>query len=299
MIADDLQVLLELHRVSRLSDVARRLDLDETTVSRRVSRLEKDLGVRLVDREREGWRLNDAGQRLIPYAETVETARVEAEAAVASRQGEISGTVRVVAPDGFGAYVLIPGMAALRHRFPRIDLEVVTATTHSAAMQRDFDLAVSLERPEPRAATVRHLANYQLKLYASPGYLDARGTPAELADLLHGHSLIWYVDSALDVQPLRMVLGVHLPQMKATIQTNNISGQLMAARSGLGIAPLPTYMGDDDDQLVCVLPDRVAVNRTYWILIPDTTARLRRTRAVVAAIYDMVAAHPEAFFSES
>ena len=70
MIVDDLLVLLELSRVGRLTDVARRLAMDETTVSRRIARLEKTLGVRLVDRERDGWRLSEAGRRLLPYADT-------------------------------------------------------------------------------------------------------------------------------------------------------------------------------------------------------------------------------------
>ncbi len=298
MIVDDLLVLLELSRVGRLTDVARRLAMDETTVSRRIARLEKTLGVRLVDRERDGWRLSEAGRRLLPYADTVESARAGAMDELSSHLGEISGTVRIVSPDGFGAYVLMPGLANLRRRYPHLDLEVLTATTHEAALQRDFDLAVSLERPEVRAATVRRLANYQLKLYASPSYLEKYGCPTELSQLRDGHSLIWYVDSVLDVEPLRMMFGVYLPRMKANIQTNNITGHLMAARSGLGIAPLPTFIGDPDEELVCVLPEQLAVRRTYWLIVPDTTARLRRTRVVVAALNDMIAARSEAFFGE-
>lgn len=295
MVIDDLLVFLELARVGRLNDVARRLAVDETTVSRRLARLEKTLAVRLMDRERNGWRLTEAGRRLLPYADLVESARAGALDELSSRRGEISGTVRIVSPDGFGAFMLIPGLVSLRRRHPHLDLEIVTATTHEAALQRDFDLAVSLERPVVRAAKVGRLADYRLKLYASPDYLTHFGSPTDLSELRDEHTLIWYVDSVLDVEPLRMMLGVHVPRMKADIQTNNITGHLMAARSGLGIAPLPTYIGDFDDSLVCVLPDQLSVQRTYWLVVPDTTARLRRTLAVVAALNDIVAAHPEAF----
>ena len=72
----------------------------------------------------------------------------------------------------------------------------------------------------------------------------------------------------------------------------------MYKRQGLGIAPLPTFIGDPDEELVCVLPEQLAVRRTYWLIVPDTTARLRRTRVVVAALNDMIAARSEAFFGE-
>ncbi|WP_280422851.1 LysR substrate-binding domain-containing protein [Nocardia carnea] len=85
------------------------------------------------------------------------------------------------------------------------------------------------------------------------------------------------------------VLGALPHTQKVSIQTNNITGHSLAARSGLGIAPLPTYIGEADDTLRTVLPDQFSVRRTYWLVMPRDLERSARVivierflRAIVA-----------------
>lgn len=292
MITDDLRIVLELSRTGRLAAAAQRLQLDETTVSRRLVRLERALGTRLVDRERGDWRLTIAGRQLLPHAETIETARVAALDELTRSGQTLSGTVRILAPDGFGAFVLIPGLAPLREEHRDLALEISTSTTHGATTARDFDLAISLERAEARAVRVAPLADYRLRLYASREYIRRCGEPMTVREVINEHTLIWYIDSMLDVQPLRL-LDVILPGARALIQCNNITGHLTAARNGLGIAPLPTYIGDHDTELVRVLPDAFEARRTYWIIVPESNLRLRRVDAVLARLHELVAHHPD------
>lgn len=292
MIIDDLRIVLEFSRSGHLRDVARNLQLDETTVSRRLTRLEQDLGVRLLDRERQGWRLTDAGERVLRHAEAVESTRIAAMNEFVLPGAALSGTVRILAPDGFGAYVLIPGLRGLREQHPELSLEVSTSTTHDAPGARDFDLAISLEEISHPSLTVEPLADYHLRLYASHEYLVREGTPESIPALSSGHSLIWYIDSMLDVEPLRLV-DTLLPGARAMVQCNNITGQLLAAKSGLGIAPLPTYIGDQDPELVCVLPSEFSARRRYWLVVPENGVRLHRVQAAVASIRGIVAGHPE------
>lgn len=76
--SDNLRFLLELSRTGRISDTSKRLGVDQTTVSRRISRLEKDMGARLFDRGVSGWQLTEAGRRLVPYAESIESTLLSA-----------------------------------------------------------------------------------------------------------------------------------------------------------------------------------------------------------------------------
>lgn len=289
--AENLRYLLEVARTGRLRDAAARLQVDETTVSRRISRLEQELGVRMFDRTPQGWRVTESGRLVLPHAEAVESSVSRALEAVVSPVGSLSGAARILAPDGFGGNVLMPGLRPLVEAHPALELEVITATSHDLITARDFDVAVTLERSAPRAASVSHLADYELRFYASHTYLEQHGQPATVEALRDEHALIWYVDALLDVLPLR-ILDELLPHARARVQTNNITGQLSAARAGLGVALLPTYIGAVDPALAPVLPDRLRIRRTYWMIVPRDLSEVRRVRELTVALRALVAAHP-------
>lgn len=291
MDAENLRYLLEVARTGRLRDAAARLQVDETTVSRRISRLEQELGVRMFDRTPQGWRITEPARLVLPHAEAVESSMARALEAVVSRAGDLSGTARLLAPDGFGANVLVPGLRPLLDAHPGLSVEVITATSHDLITARDFDVAVTLERPSPRAAAVQHLADYELRCYASRAYLERHGTPATVEELRRDHDLIWYVEALLDVAPLR-ILDELLPRAHARLQTNNITGQHSAARAGLGVALLPTYIGGADPELVGVLPEDLRIRRTYWLVVPRDLTELLRVRVITDAIRSLVAEHP-------
>ncbi|PRI10708.1 LysR family transcriptional regulator [Leucobacter massiliensis] len=285
-------VFLELARAGSLRGAASRLGLDETTVSRRLTRLEESLGVRLMDRGRERWRLTEAGRRLLPHAEAIDSEVVAATQEVVPGSGELSGALRVVTSDGFGAYVLMPQLQEFHERHPALRIEVSTSTTHAAATERDFDVAITLERPSSRFAEVRALTDYELKFYATQEYLDTHGTPGSAAELRRDHTLIWYVDALLDVEQLRL-LDIVVPHATAMIQTNNIAGHLEAARAGLGVALLPTYIGERAAELRPVLHDQLSARRRYWVAVPRATLLLARVTAFCSALDAIVSRHPQ------
>jgi DNA-binding transcriptional LysR family regulator len=288
---ENLRFLLEVARTGRLREAAARLRVDETTVSRRISRLEQELGVRMFDRTPQGWRITEPGRLVIPHAEAIESSVSRAMEAVVSRPGDLSGTARILAPDAFGANVLVPGLRPMLDAHPALSLEIITATSHDLITARDFDVAVTLERPSPRSAAVQHLTDYELRCFASRDYLDRHGMPTSIDELRRDHDLIWYVDAMLDVQPLR-ILEELLPRASARLQTNNITGQHSAARAGLGVALLPAYIGATDPELVDVLPDELRISRTYWLVVPRDLSELLRVRAITEAIHSLVGQHP-------
>lgn len=287
-------VFLEVVRAGTLKGAAARLDLDETTVSRRLTKLEDSFGTRLFDRGRGGWSLTEAGRRLVPAAESIDSQFMTAVEDISSKRGELAGSLRVVAADGFGAYVLLPHLKAFHDQHPALRLEVSTSTSHTAVLERDFDVAITLERPSSQSADVQHLTDYELRCYASRDYLRGHGTPSTLEQLRAHHTLIWYIDALLDVEPLRMLDAV-IPNAKAMIQTNNISGHFTAVRAGLGIALLPTYIGEAEPELCPVLPDEISVRRSYWVTVPRSTRLLARVTAFRSALDTIAAEHPHLF----
>ncbi|OZC90315.1 LysR family transcriptional regulator [Rhodococcus sp. 06-156-3C] len=285
--ADHLLYFLEVSRHGRLNEAAKALGVDHTTVGRRITSLEKSVGQRLFDRTPAGWRLTEAGRRLVGYAESVESTLIAAFEDQTSSVGSLSGSVRIAAPDGFGAFVLTPNLTTLRRKHPDLDVELVTATEHNTLNTREFDVAITLEQPSPRFVVYRKLATYSLYLYATEEYLQSHPR-ISTSDDLREHTLIWYVGALLDVAPLR-ILDSFLTDGRAQIQTNNITGHWLAARSGLGIAPLPSYIGEPDDTLVRVAGEQFSIDRTYWVAVPRELAGLARVKAVDELLRAVVA----------
>ncbi|BCW45445.1 LysR family transcriptional regulator [Arthrobacter sp. StoSoilB5] len=288
--ADDLRFFLETARTGKLVAAARGLGVDHTTVGRRISHLERSAGSRLFVRSAGGWKLTDAGERLAVHAEAVESSLLAAAEELGSGPGRISGTVRIATPDGFGAFVLSPGLGALRNRHPDLAVEIVTATRLNLLATKEFDVGISLAKPTIRGVDATELAAYPLGFYAAPAYLEGNPVISSVDDLKE-HAVIGYVDSLLDIPDLRF-LDAALPGVRPVIQTNNLTGQWMSAVAGLGVAVLPMFVGEPDRRLVRILADTVSIRRKYWLAIPRELQRLARTRAVQDALVELASAHP-------
>lgn len=294
LIADDLQFFLEVARTGRLVTAARTLGVDHTTVGRRITHLERTLGTRLFNRKPTGWTMTDAGNTLVVHAKAAESAVLAAVEELSSSAGHLSGTVRFVTPSGFGVFVLLPELRTVREDYPALTVEVVTASGLNALASltdREFDVGVTLDKPLAHGLDAYPLAEYWLRMYATVEYLESHAQVESVRDLYH-HDLIGYVDAMLDIPALRMLDEVLPRRHHLHIQTNNISGQWMAAVAGLGIALLPQYIGEPDPRLVCVLGDSVCVTRRYWMVVPRELQRLARTRVAQAVLRASVNAHP-------
>lgn len=259
--ADDLRYLLAVARAGRMVTAAALLGVEHTTVRRRISRLETVLGVRLLDRSSDGWSLTPTGRAVVDRAAGVEDI-VQAVVAVADGGSDdrVRGTVRLLAPDAFGALVAAPALARLHAGHPELQVELVTATRPVTTRGSGFDLAVTIGSVRsPRLAT-EVLAPYTLGLYAAPEYLAARPPVRSLDDLAE-HRLVFYVDALLTVPELdvRALLGSAEVGFGAT----SPFAQLEATRAGGGLGLLHAFMADREPGLVRVLRDEVDVRLEF------------------------------------
>lgn len=285
--ADDLRVLLEVARRRRLTEAAKHLEVNHTTVSRHIARLEQAAGVRLFDRHTDGWTLTEAGEHLSVHAEAVEAALVAAAEELSASGHTVTGRVRVIAPDGLGTYVILPALGELLRQHPALVVEVVTANRHASLTPREFDVAITIERPQARAVDVHKLTDFTLAFYASPEYLETHA-PVTVANDLYGHRLIWYVDEALEHSTFNLLFEL-LPHAQPQIQTNYLAGHIEAAAAGLGIAFLPTFIGDGQSMLRRLHHIESPVERSYWVSIPRDLKRLPRVRLVAGYLSTVIA----------
>ncbi|MFE3499574.1 LysR family transcriptional regulator [Kitasatospora sp. NPDC059160] len=240
--ADDLRYLLAVARTGRLVAAADALGVDHTTVSRRITALERSLGVRLMERGTEGWALTDAGKAVSEGARAIEDALDQVVDAVSGQDApSLRGTVRVSAPDGFGTVFATPALARVRRRHPGLQAELITATRQLTLHPAGFDLALAIGRPPRSRLVTEHLTDYALGLYAADEYLARHGsprTPAELRD----HALVFYIESMLQVGDLD--IERHLPGVTPAFSSTNVFAQVEATRLGAGIGVLPAFLAE-------------------------------------------------------
>lgn len=238
--ADDLRYLVALANSGRLVAAATTLGVDHTTVSRRIKALEKVLRARLVERGADGWELTEAGRAVVEHARPIQHAVEQAAmAAGGARPDLLAGTIRVTAPDGFGVAFVVPALTEVRRQHPNLNIELITATRELRLYQSGFDLAIAVGKPLAAKVFTELLTEYTLELYASDSYLEAHGEPTS-ADELARHTLIFYVDSLLQIGDLD--LARYLPQVSAKFASTSIFAQVEATRQGAGIGLLPKYM---------------------------------------------------------
>lgn len=281
--ADDLLYLLEVARTGRLVDAARRLDVDHTTVSRRITALERTMGRRLVDRTTRGWHLTDDGEQLLRHAEVVESAvHSVSQLGLAARGSGLGGTVRIAAPDGIGSTIIPDAIVALRCAHPQLEIELTTATRRFDITSRDYDVAVTLERARSRQLVVRHLTDYLMGLYATPQYL-ATHPPVRSREDLADHTLVWYVESLLEVPELD-IFQTYVVPTRPVLRSSNVFAQLRFVATHGGIGFLPRFLVMDRNDLVPVLPDEVSALRTMWLVARRESLGLTRVTTTIDSL---------------
>lgn len=278
---DDVRIFLAVARAGQILGAARRLELNHATVSRRVAALEESLRAKLFRRLTTGSELTEAGLRFLGVAERIEADMIAARAEVAGEGEDVSGTVRIGAPDGFGVAFLAPRLAPLAGRHPGLSLQLVPVPRSFSLSRREADIAITVERPTEGRLVAAKLVDYSLGLYASRAYAEAHGLPAT-AEELRRHRLVGYVPD-LVISPGLDYGGEFLPGWSAPFQISSALGQTEAVRAGAGIGILHAFIARAHPDLVPV-PAAAPIRRAYWLVYHESMRPLRRVQAVAAFI---------------
>ncbi|KKW68902.1 LysR family transcriptional regulator [Lampropedia cohaerens] len=275
---DNLRFFLALARTGTLINAARMVQVDHTTVSRRIQALEKQMGVPLFAREASGHRLTEAGRYLLPQAEAMEEAFLSIASSSLVKDEGLSGLVRVGVPEGLGTRVLAAPLAKLAHEHPHLVVDLLALPRLLHLSRREADIVISLERPTRGSVVVTKLSDYVLRLYGSRDYLAAHAPIVRVEDL-KGHTFISYVDDLLFSKQLQFLESFFQPSVFG-LRSTSVLAQYEAVRAGAGLAILPAFLGEKDAQLVAVLPEQARFQRTFWMSMPSEIRHMARVQAV-------------------
>jgi DNA-binding transcriptional LysR family regulator len=288
----DLPLILALSRERTLAGAAERLDVDLSTVFRRLNTLEKRLRVRLFDRSARGYQLTAAGERAASAAERVETELLTLDRDISGRDQQLSGRLRITASETLSHAVLPRLLANFHAEHPRIELILTIDNRIMDLSRREADVALRVRRPTDPTLFGRRLTNLAWAFYApaeTTGSLRREGRSYNFAR----HTVIGWDE------PARIVasdwLAAHVPPERIGFRCNSLVNQLVAARVGLGIALLPCYLADRDAgvrRFSGVLPD---LTSELWIVTHQDLKNTARIRAFLASIGDAIIAERRSF----
>ncbi|WP_206956939.1 LysR family transcriptional regulator [Trinickia acidisoli] len=276
---DDLRYFLAVARTQTASAAAKRLDVDHTTVARRIRELEASLNTVLFEKSRSGgFALTSEGLRLLAYADTVETTIQSASEQITGGAHSLAGQVRVGSTEGFGSFFLAPQLTRFARAHPDISIDLLPVPHFVNLSKREADIAILLERPERGQFVSTKLGDYRLRLYGTPDYLREHPTIERLPDL-RSHAFLNYVTD-LVFSPELLYLERAVPGAKANFCSTSIVAQYHAALQGTALAILPCFMAASDPRLVAVRPDEVSVTRHFWLCCREDLRKLRRISAL-------------------
>jgi DNA-binding transcriptional LysR family regulator len=264
---DALRVFLAIARTGRVSAAARRLNVEHTTVSRRLGALEAELGVPLFYRTASGYVLTPHGHNVLSSAEAMEAAAIAVAGRAREQSAVIAGRVRLAVPPEFASHWLAPRLTAFRAMFPDVELEVLVGTRQRNLWRGEAELAVQSPRPQQRGLIATRIAQTTLSLYAARSMVGTRRLRVTNAESLRGLPLLTYISSLDMLQHASWFASLRAVSL-TSLTTNSTHALLAAARAGAGVAVLPKFVARQHDDLVTV-SESVAEHDVWLIIHPE------------------------------
>jgi DNA-binding transcriptional LysR family regulator len=280
---DDLKYLLAVAGHGSTIAAARALAVNQSTVQRRLAELERRIGRRIVQREQSGYRLTEFGQTLLPAAQRVGDAVAAFEQHVNDALRDAAGVVRVTCPEPLMYRITRSALLQrLAERHPNLKVEFVMSDKYVDLAKGEADVALRSGDTDDGELVGRKIGDSLWGVYGSKTYIAQHGRPAGVQDLSR-HALVG-LDDTMPNHRAAVWLREVAPLAKLVARNNSVLGMVYAAKSGLGLAPLPIAVGDAEPELERVLGPIPELTRSWRIL---TLPELRRTPRV-AAFFDFI-----------
>lgn len=278
---ENLRHFVVLAREGTLSAAARLLGVDHATVARRVAALEAETGLKLVDRRARSYQLTDHGRRIAATALPMEEAAFAVGRAVQAVKPGLRGEVAISSPPSLANALIAPRLLLLRRQHPGVRIKLIGEKRAASLNRREADVALRLSRPSDPGLIARKIGSFGFGLYGAPSYLKA--TPR------HAFAFIAYDDS-MDDAPQQKWLQTVTAGSEIVLRTNDLENQAAAARTGLGVAVLPDFLGEPDPRLERYDITPAPPSRDVWLLVHRDLRQAPLVRAVMEFLVDCIKA---------
>lgn len=276
---DKLRIFYAVAEAGSFTHAGEALNLSQSAVSRQISTLEESIGISLFHRHARGLILTEEGELLHKTAGEIFGKLAMIEGQLADSKHLPEGPLRITVAEFIGSTWLAPKLAKLREDHPDIQLTMLLDDRILNLNMREADAAIRLYKPAQPDLIQRHLADIEIHICASEGYLKKHGTPKTAKDL-QAHTLIGYPENVpapyADPNWLFRLAGQEADSNGNIIMMNSIHGILEAVRTGAGIAALPDYLVRDNQELARILPDIERPPVEVYFVYPEERRHSKR-----------------------
>ncbi|HEY9090451.1 LysR family transcriptional regulator [Parasphingorhabdus sp.] len=281
---EELRTFVEVADTGGVTPAARRLGLSKSLVSRRLSRLEADLGVQLLARTTRGAALTEAGITFRDYA-----AKVCAEIDIAQETilpaGDLRGLLRVAAPLTFGCTHFAPVLAALALKYPELQVHTCYTDRFVDLIAEGFDCGIRCGRLRDSSLLARRVGPLSAMYVASPTYIEKHGSPETPEEMMAHQALLQGNEVWLAMD------GDKLVEMKPNGRFKGDNGIALvpAALAGLGIVGLPVPAIEehlDSGALVPVMTRYPVPELAIYVISPPNQHPLRKVRVLTEMLIE-------------
>lgn len=281
----DWAVFARTAELNSLSAAGRELRLSAAVVSSRIAKIEKKLGVRLLNRTTRRVNLTEEGQLFYEHCTRILEEINLIETTIGQRSERPRGAITVTAPAGFGRLHVAPFMPEFTRRHPEVQVRLHLTDRITDVIRDGTDVAIRIADLRNYSFIVRKLAANRRAIVASPAYLEAHGEPAEPADLLRHNCLLLRFPGSQQYQwTLNGPDGVSTFAVQGTLDSDN--GEVLTdwCRQGAGLALKSLWEVGDDlraGTLKVVLPDWEPLGHAIYALYPHSRLLPPRVRAFI------------------
>lgn len=270
---NDIAVFARVVEAGSFTAAARLLGTPKTTVSRRIAALEREVGVRLLQRTTRSLHMTDAGR--LYYEQSSQALRMieDANLHLAEARAEPSGTIRISAPVGFGGYFLTGTVFDFLATHPKTKVELRLTDDKLNLVENGIDLAFRTGILPDSTLIARKLASTHRILCASPDYLARRGVPEGAVDLVRHHCVIAGPSTAGAHWVLDGPHGQETVTVSGRFAANEMQAVFAAAIAGYGIAQLPHRLAEasiEDGRLRRILDDYTTPAGGLYVVYPSS-----------------------------
>lgn len=270
---NDMMMFARVAEAGGFTEAARRLDTSKSTVSKSVARLERSLGVRLLNRSTRGLSLTEIGTAYYDHCVRIAEEVAQAAELVSELHSEPRGALRVTCPVAFGRLHVAPAVAAYLSRYPRMELHLTTTDRVVDLVSEGIDVAIRIAHEPSLHHVARELAPVTRVICATPGYFERFGIPATPQELARHNCLHYTHFGSHGEWRLRGAGGQIIVPVKGSLRVNDDDVLSRAVIEGLGVALLPTFIVGEElrtGQLQSVLSDFVPLERRiYAVHLPN------------------------------
>ncbi len=275
---DDLRVFLAIARCGNASRAAGVLNVNQSTVSRRLQALEDALELKLFSRAPTGFVLSADGERLLRLALKVEEATLAIERELTGNRDTLEGVVRVTTVEEIASMIIAPNLKSFRERWPRIQLKLITSNRTLDLARGEADVALRMARPTQGDLVARKVGGFGYGVFATQAYLDGleseRVGKPELLD--------WVVlDPAVVTWPDALWFDRELPGVVPVLRATSFKTLLAAVQAGFGVALLPRPFRYMYSGLVLLPISTGPLHNEIWLVVHKDLRKVKAIEAVM------------------